>query len=75
MTISTKQKCLDRQKMSMNYMKNCMCNYFIILLLTFFCWRWSAYLKVSLKSVALDGGWHLINALPDCIFFKENIDV
>ena len=33
MTISTKQKCLDRQKVSMNYMKNCMCNYFIILLL------------------------------------------
>ena len=33
MTISTKQKCLDRQKVSMNYMKNCLCNYFIILLL------------------------------------------
>ena len=38
-------------------------------------WGWSAYLKVWFKSVALYGGWHLINALPDCIFFKENIDV
>ena len=33
MTISTKQQCLYRQKVSMNYMKSCMCNYFIILFL------------------------------------------
>ena len=33
MTIWTKQQCLYRQKVSMNYMKNCMCNYFIILFL------------------------------------------
>ena len=33
--------------------------------------RWSAYL-LYLKSVALDGGWHLIDVLPDLhIFWRE----